>query len=126
MIVLKRLVMDWRLMTKKMKYVVPNLNAKTPVWKLFGFPGNGQGVPKTKGKVVCRRCRKEMPYKNNTTNLYTHLERHYKEEYVKLRPSISSPINKTYYDNGPKPLMKQSTMTERLCKIQQQQSGINN
>ena len=97
--------------------IVPNPNAKTPVWKLFGFPGNGQGVSKTKGKVVCRRCRKEIPYKNYTTNLYVHLERHHKEEYVKLRPSISSPINETC-DNGPKPLMKQSTMTERLCKIQ--------
>ena len=25
-----------------------------------------------------------MPYKNNTTNLYVYLERHHKEEYVKL------------------------------------------
>ena len=60
--------------------VVPTTNVKTPVCKHFGFPGNGEGVPSTKGKVVCRRCRKEMPYKNSTTNLYVHLERHHKED----------------------------------------------
>ena len=64
-------------------------------------------MPKTKGKVVCRSCRKEIPYKNNTTNLYVQLERHHKEEYVKLCPSISSPINETC-DNGPKPLSQVS------------------
>ena len=47
--------------------IVSNPGAKTPVWKLFGVPGNGNGAPRIKGKVVCRLCRKEMPYKNNTT-----------------------------------------------------------
>jgi len=47
--------------------IVPNTNAKTPVWKNFRFPGNG-GAPRTNGKVVCRHCRRKMPYKN-TTNL---------------------------------------------------------
>ena len=36
--------------------IVSNPGAKTPVWKLFGFPGNGNGAPRTKGKVVCRLC----------------------------------------------------------------------
>ena len=65
--------------------IVSNSGAKTPIWKLFGFPGNGNGAPRNKGKVVCRFCQKEMPYKNNTTDLYVHLERHHKEEHTKLR-----------------------------------------
>ena len=93
--------------------IVSNPGAKTPVWKLFGFPGNGNGAPRTKGKVVCRLCRKEMPYKNNTTNLYVHLERHHKEEHTKLRPTISSQS-----DKDPETPMKQSTMPERLRKLQ--------
>ena len=93
--------------------IVSNPSAKTPVWKHFGFPRNGKGAPRTKGKVVCRHCQKEMPYKNNTTNLYVHLERHHKEEYVKLRPSISAPN-----DKDSETPMKQSTMPERLCKLQ--------
>ena len=66
-----------------------------------------------KGKVICHRCRKEMPYKNNTTNLYAHLERHYKEEYVELRASILAAN-----DKDPKTPIKQSTMPERLRKLQ--------
>ena len=27
--------------------IVTNLSAKTPVWKHFGFPGNGKGAPRT-------------------------------------------------------------------------------
>ena len=66
-----------------------------------------------KGKVICHRCRKEMPYKNNTANLYAHLERHYKEEYVELRASILAAN-----DKDPKTPIKQSTMPERLRKLQ--------
>ena len=54
--------------------IVPNTNVKTPVWKNFWFPGNREGAPRTKGKVVCRHCTKEMPYMNTTTNLCVHLE----------------------------------------------------
>ena len=53
-----------------------------------------------------------MPYKNNTTNLYVHLERHHKE-HTKLRPTISSQS-----DKDPETPMKQSTMPERLRKLQ--------
>ena len=93
--------------------IVSNSGAKTPVWKLFGFPGNGNRAPRTKRKVVCHLCRKEMPYKNNTTNLYVHLEWHHKEEHTKLRPTISSQS-----DKDPETPMKQSTMPERLRKLQ--------
>ena len=95
--------------------IVSNTNAKTPVWKNFVFPGNGEGAPTTKGKIVCRLCRKEMPYKNNTTNLYVHLERHHKE-YAKLRPAMSPAVNsETHNKATSEASMKQSTMTERLC-----------
>ena len=85
--------------------IVSNIGAKTPVWKHFGFPGIGNGAPRTKGKVVCRLCQKEMPYKNNTTNLYVHLEQHHKEKQTKLRLTVSSQS-----DKDPETPMKQSTM----------------
>ena len=64
--------------------IIPNPTAKTEVWEHFGYPGNESGGIATKSKVICRHCNKTMPYKNNTTNLYTHLDHHHKEAYVKL------------------------------------------
>ena len=69
--------------------IVSNPGSKTPVWKLFGFPGNGKWAPRTKRKVVCRLCQKELPYKINTTDLYVHLKQYHKEEHTTLRPTIS-------------------------------------
>jgi len=98
--------------------IVSNSRAKTPVWNYFGFPGNGHGEVTTKAKVICCLCplTKEMPYKNNTTNLYTHLEQHHKEEYVALRANSSS-----HKGNGTSllaPAMRQPTMAENLRRIQ--------
>ena len=64
--------------------IIPNPTAKTEVWEHFGYPGNESGGIATKSKVICHHCNKAMPYKNNTTNLYTHLDHHHKETYVKL------------------------------------------
>ena len=68
-----------------MTSVVSNAAAKSDVWVHFGFPGSADGSVVTKRRVVCRICKQDMPYKNNTTNLYSHLERHHKDEHAKLR-----------------------------------------
>ena len=68
-----------------MASVVSNAAAKSDVWVHFGFPGSADGSVVTKRRVVCRICKQDMPYKNNTTNLYSHLERHHKDEHAKLR-----------------------------------------
>ena len=65
--------------------VVPNAAAKSVVWTYFGFPGSPDGSTVTKKRVVCRICHQETPYKNNTSNMFAHLERHHKDEYAKLR-----------------------------------------
>ena len=64
--------------------IVPNPTAKTDVWEHFGYPGDESGGIATKSKVICRHCKKSMPYKNNTTNLYTHLDNHHKKVYATL------------------------------------------
>ena len=88
--------------------IIPNPTAKTDVWEHFGYPGNESGSIATKSRIICRHCKKNMPYKNNTTNLYVHLDRHHKEVYVKLshyrqqqssspqhQPSLQETIKKT-------------------------------
>ena len=47
--------------------IIPNATAKTEVWEHFGYPGNESGSIATKSRVICLHCKKNMPYKNNTT-----------------------------------------------------------
>ena len=62
---------------------------------------------------MCCLCRKELPYKNNTTDMYVHLKQHHKEEHTTLRPTIS-----LQSDKDTETPMKQSTMPEHLRKLQ--------
>lgn len=102
--------------------IVPNPAAKTEVWEHFGYPGGVGGGIATKSRVICRLCQKDMPYKNNTTNLYSHLDRHHKDVYVKMlhykqqsstsqhqQPSLQETIKKT------QPLSKSSERHKKLA-----------
>ena len=64
--------------------IIPNATAKTEVWEHFGYPGNESGGIASKSRVFVATAKKNMPYMNNTTNLYVHLDHHHKEVYVKL------------------------------------------
>ena len=64
--------------------IIPNTLAKTEVWEHFGYPGTESGGILTRMKIICRHCKNEMPYKNNTTNMYVHLDHHHKEVYMKM------------------------------------------
>ena len=72
--------------------IVPNPKAKSEVWSYFGFPGadDGSGRILTKTRAICRLCTEDQPYKNNTSNLFYHLERHHKDVYAKLKKSAST------------------------------------
>ena len=56
--------------------IILNATAKSPVWVHFGFPGNADGTVVTKKRVICCICSQKMPYKNSTSNLFSHLECH--------------------------------------------------
>ena len=66
--------------------IVSNPAAKSEVWQHFGFPRpeDGSGTIATKKRVVCCICHQDMSYKNNTSNLFSHLERHHKKEHQQL------------------------------------------
>ena len=90
--------------------IVPNSASKSVVWEHFGFPGNEDGTVANKNVAVCRICKAEMPFKNNTTNLFTHLERHHKDVHSKLcRSSRESTSAKQ---------PKQSTLQENVNALQ--------
>lgn len=63
--------------------------SKSFVWKYFGFRKDGGKL--IKDMAICRKCRWELRYCGNTTNLSAHLRRHHEirgEE--KVQPSTSS------------------------------------
>ena len=64
--------------------IISNPSEKSDVWSHFGFHGHEDGSILTKSRAVCCICYVEMPYKNNTTNLFSHLDRHHKKEYEEL------------------------------------------
>ena len=70
--------------------IIPSATAKSLVWVHFGFPGNADGTIMTKKRAICRISSQEMSYKNHTSNLFSHLERHHRDEYAKLRKTKSS------------------------------------
>ena len=58
-------------------------NSTSRVWKYYGFPRYSCGADK--GKVICKLCNQIQPYKNQTTNMHTHLTRkHWKEVHVSI------------------------------------------
>jgi len=55
--------------------IVPNKGGKSPVWDHFGSPCDEDGALNNR-RVVCRLCKLELPYLQNTTNLFAHLQTH--------------------------------------------------
>ena len=70
--------------------IVVNAIAKSGVWVHFKLPGSPDGTISTKKRVICRLCKQEIPYKNNTTNLFKHLEIHHRAEFAKLHGTAST------------------------------------
>lgn len=56
-------------------------------WKCYGFPASEDGKILTKAKTVCILCKKVTNYKQNTTNLRTHLRSRHPKELAVLEKS---------------------------------------
>lgn len=74
----------------------PTSPRKSPVWKLFGFLMNGQGVVEENNFPVCTLCHQVVASKDgNTTNMYSHLQHHHRDVYTQLK--VQHPHNIHYY-----------------------------
>lgn len=60
-------------------YDVPN--AKSEVWKHFGFRKKGESLDKT--VAICKTCETEMKYTGNTTNMANHIKRRHSTDLVR-------------------------------------------
>ena len=55
----------------------------------FWLQGNDYGTVANSKVAICRICEADLPFKNNATNVFTHLLRHHKDVHAKLHPSSS-------------------------------------
>ena len=65
-------------------------NAKSIVWKYFGFVANDDNYIVDKSHVVCRACRMALRFCGNTTNLASHMHKYHPEKDCQLEPKVSS------------------------------------
>ena len=52
-------------------------NAKSAVWKYFGFLADDNGAIIDRTRAVCRICRFAIRFSGNTTNLGNHMHKHH-------------------------------------------------
>ena len=52
-------------------------NAKSAVWKYFGFLADDSGCIIDRTRAVCRLCRFAIRFSGNTTNLGNHMHKHH-------------------------------------------------
>ena len=71
-------------MSIKYEQLVAKPNAKSKVWKHFGFPAVASGSIIDKKKIACRLCKAVIPYSGNTSNLTYHLQREHPREHQEL------------------------------------------
>lgn len=73
--------------------VLPNVAAKSIVWKYFGFPPM-EGTLDVPDKTFtrCRLCRGKIPYKGQTTNMLKHLESKHRVDYESLKSKIGQRV----------------------------------
>lgn len=64
-------------------------NAKAPVWQYFGFKPNAKREPENVNEAICKLCLTKVAASGgNTTNLYTHLQAHHKNEAAKMGNAV--------------------------------------
>ena len=65
--------------------LVDKPNAKSPIWKYFGFVPNDNDKPSNTDKLQCKTCGATVTTKtSNTTNLRVHLLQKHPQLYTKL------------------------------------------
>ncbi|XDV29576.1 hypothetical protein PO909_032683 [Leuciscus waleckii] len=71
--------------------LVSKRNAKAPVWQYFGFKPNAKREPENVNEAICKLCLTKVAASGgNTTNLYTHLQAHHKNEAAKLGNAVKN------------------------------------
>ena len=104
--------------------IIANSAAKSDVWQYFGYPGTINNTILTKQRVICTLCYQDMPYKNNTSNLFSHLEHHHIQQYRKLHKDNNNYFTEsnsrqvTLYDSIEKstPLSRSSPRHKQLVE----------
>ncbi len=75
--------------------LVSKHNAKAPVWQYFGFKPNANREPENVNEAICKLCLMKVAASGgNTTNLYTHLQAHHKNEAAKMGPAAKNLLQK--------------------------------
>ena len=59
--------------------IVPNRTLKSILWEQFGSPSSDNRTVANRDVAICRICKVEMLFENNTTSVFTHLECHHKD-----------------------------------------------
>ena len=71
-------------------------NAKSAVWKYFGFLADDSGVIIERNRAVCRVCRCAIRFSGNTTNLGNHMHKHHPD----LECTLDSKVPAHSANNG--------------------------
>ncbi len=71
--------------------LVSKRNAKAPIWQYFGFKPNANSQPENVNEEICKLCLTKVAASGgNTSNLYTHLQVHHKNEAAKMGPAAKN------------------------------------
>jgi len=85
--------------------IVPNRTLKSVLWEQFGSPSSDDRTVAKRNVAICRVCKVELLFKNNTTNIFTLLECHHKD--------VHSSSKSTFIKYS-----KQSTLHESINALQ--------
>lgn len=96
-------------------------NLRSVIWKNFGF-WSVNGTIGNRDKVICKLCKRELPYHSGTTNLRSHMQFHHPAEYKELTeegPSAAKQPKLTAFFSPPAALSatRKEAITSQLTKF---------
>ncbi len=95
-------------------------NAKAPVWQYFGFKPNANREPENVNEAICKLCLTKVAASGgNTTNLYTHLQAHHKNEAAKMGTPVKNRPQKPdaqVQPEGQCEVEQTDAVTKYICK----------
>ncbi|MGH0115577.1 UNVERIFIED_CONTAM: hypothetical protein FKN15_024907 [Acipenser sinensis] len=119
--------------------VVTPPSMKSKYWRHFGFWTIG-GQIENKKNVVCKLCKRELPYNSNTTNMRSHLEKHHPLECSEIHvntPTLpQSPTDKCLLEDKQKLLglkndnlindcvTRWNSTYNMICRASEQQAAV--
>lgn len=110
------------------------VGCKSAVWKYFGFSKKEGKINKT--HAICKKCKAEIKYTGNTTNLAVHLKRKHGVDNVSLsttpsKASTESPSLENYFSqklshNSKRAMNVTSAISYFICKDMRPYSVVEN